>query len=348
MLLDIGILLVTLLGAVNGAGVSSLYQGCDYNRCKYYAQLAQQPSSLLQQAGYRLYQQCYCSSYGVYLYNRPQTQVTKAPVYKPTIPVSTSQCGISSITGSATSYLNSQRGRVVGGVNTKQCEFPWTVLVNAGGAQCGGTIVDSQHIVTAAHCLRSGNYVKQASSVRVGAGSSNKNSLTYYNVRTVNVHPNYNPSSFNYDVAVLTLQYPLPSNNQCIKPICLPSTRLNIKTGTKCTVAGWGLTKEYSGYAPVNLQEATMPILSMNTCKQSYGSNTITDVKICAGYLNGGIDACQGDSGGPLMCAEGNNWVLTGIVSFGNGCARANYPGVYSYVPNLKTWIESITKAYGK
>ncbi|KAK6186146.1 hypothetical protein SNE40_008241 [Patella caerulea] len=350
MLLDIGILLVTLLGSANAVhGYSPLYRACSYNRCIYYAQIVQQSTSSSQTAAY-LYQRCRCSAYGVPLYTRPSTQTTSTPVNNQasTIPVSPSQCGTSSITGSAATYLSNQRERIVGGVNTQECEFPWAVLVTADGSQCGGSIIDSTHIVTAAHCMVNGNSIKQASSVRVGAGSSNRNNLRYYNVRTVSVHPSYNPSTFENDAAVLTLQSPLPTNNPCIKPICLPSTRLNVQTGTKCTVAGWGLTQEFSGFAPSALQEATVPIFNKDTCRQAYGSNIITDVKICAGFQNGGIDACKGDSGGPLMCAEGDNWVLTGIVSFGNGCAVPNYPGVYAYVPNLKNWIESITNGIGK
>ncbi|ESO98452.1 hypothetical protein LOTGIDRAFT_66705, partial [Lottia gigantea] len=233
--------------------------------------------------------------------------------------------------------------RVVGGENAKECEFPFLAYVNAGGSQCGGTIIDNRHIVTAAHCMV-GNSIRPASSITIGVGSSYKNNLRNYRVSRVTVHPNYQPNTFDYDVAVLTLSSSL-TRSRCIQPACLPTPSLQLRTDTKCMVVGWGLTQYPGGYSPNNAQKAMVPIVSMSQCKQSYGSNTINDLKICAGYLSGDKDACKGDSGGPLLCAEGSSWTLAGIVSFGNGCAKPYYPGVYSYVPNLKTWIDSITRS---
>lgn len=85
-----------------------------------------------------------------------------------------------------------------------------------------------------------------------------------------------------------------------------------------------------------------MPLVSRNTCQAGYQDlgYTITSRMLCAGYTQGGIDACKGDSGGPLVCRKGTKWYLTGVVSWGVGCARKGRYGVYSDVMNLKKWLQ--------
>ena len=85
-----------------------------------------------------------------------------------------------------------------------------------------------------------------------------------------------------------------------------------------------------------------MPLVSRNTCQAGYQylGKTITPRMLCAGYAQGGIDACKGDSGGPLVCPVGGKWYLTGVVSWGRGCARKGRYGVYSDVMSLKTWVQ--------
>merc|ERR1712234_90694 len=95
--------------------------------------------------------------------------------------------------------------------------------------------------------------------------------------------------------------------------------------GTICTVSGWGTTTEGGSLARV-LQKVDVPVVSDEHCRDSYGQSDITDSMICAGLDQGGKDSCQGDSGGPFMC--GNE--LSGVVSWGYGCAEAGYPGVYT------------------
>jgi len=86
------------------------------------------------------------------------------------------------------------------------------------------------------------------------------------------------------------------------------------------------------------LRQVVLPIVSDQVCRETYSS--LTDNMLCAGTRECGKDSCQGDSGGPLVCKQGDTWLQYGIVSFGDGCAQPNTPGVYTDVVNLLSWIE--------
>lgn len=88
-----------------------------------------------------------------------------------------------------------------------------------------------------------------------------------------------------------------------------------------------------------------VPVVSDTDCRVSYGVTDIADHMICAGLPEGGKDACQGDSGGPLF-ANGTQY---GIVSWGYGCARPDYPGVYTEVAYFVDWIyDHLQMPWGK
>ncbi|KAM3597418.1 uncharacterized protein V6R79_004263 [Siganus canaliculatus] len=85
--------------------------------------------------------------------------------------------------------------------------------------------------------------------------------------------------------------------------------------------------------------EVEVPVVGNRQCNCNYGVGTITDNMICAGLQDGGRDSCQGDSGGPMVSKQNNRWVQSGVVSFGIGCAQANFPGVYARVSRYQAWI---------
>ncbi|KAK7794879.1 hypothetical protein R5R35_010571 [Gryllus longicercus] len=109
-------------------------------------------------------------------------------------------------------------------------------------------------------------------------------------------------------------------------------------SGTLAVVTGWGLTN-VGGSSPNTLHFLKLPIVSHSACDSFYGSGLITARMLCAGYPAGGQDACQGDNFGPLVAGG----VQVGIVSWGYGCALPNYPGVYTNVANLRSWITANT-----
>merc|ERR1719431_192253 len=85
------------------------------------------------------------------------------------------------------------------------------------------------------------------------------------------------------------------------------------------------------------LMKVTVPVVSDKDCRGAYGQNDILDSMICAGLDEGGKDSCQGDSGGPFMCGDG----LSGVVSWGYGCAEPGYPGVYTQTSYFISWLNS-------
>lgn len=170
----------------------------------------------------------------------------------------------------------------------------------------------------------------------IRAGSSYRTSGgQVISVSTIYQNPSYSSSTIDYDVSVLYLSSAVTTS--AAGTIGLAASGSSVATGATATVTGWGTTSE-GGSAATQLQVVQVPIVSQATCRSAYGTSAITDRMLCAGYTSGGYDACQGDSGGPLVVSG----LLTGIVSWGYGCARPNYPGVYSSVPALRSYIDSV------
>ncbi|MGH0183649.1 UNVERIFIED_CONTAM: hypothetical protein FKN15_012496 [Acipenser sinensis] len=160
-------------------------------------------------------------------------------------------------------------------------------------------------------------------------------------LKSITVHPNYNPFTFDNDVAVLELSDPLEFSST-VYPLCLPDATHTFPAGKSCFVTGWGALAESGPLANI-LQKAEVKIINDTVC-DTVMSGEVTSRMLCSGYLTGGVDACQGDSGGPLVCQESSGrWFQSGIVSWGDGCARRNKPGVYSRVTQLRGWIKEQT-----
>merc|ERR1711971_825142 len=237
--------------------------------------------------------------------------------------------------------LNSDR--IVGGVDAPSM-IPWQVSVRSGTFTfCGATIIDASTILCAAHCF----YQSSANGKSIGAGSTQKSSGGQVRniaqiVWNTNAGQTYNSGTLDNDFVILKLASPLELNED-VKPACLPSSAgyLDVSSSEdRCFTSGWG-TLSSSGSSPEICQYVRVPAIANAACNNDYGGS-ITDSMICAGYPGvGGKDACQGDSGGPFVCNDGGKAVIAGVVSWGNGCALADYPGVYARTTYVLDWIKS-------
>lgn len=234
-------------------------------------------------------------------------------------------------------------GRVVGGKVTQRGQYPWLVSLSyRGKLYCGASLVNDRFLVTAAHCIKRVNQAR----VEILLGSYNKTDVTEVSrqVRRVKqwwAHEGFDRRSYNNDIGVIQLDKPVEIDRY-IRPVCLP-TQDKSYVGEYGIVAGWGRQSE-SGVSSDVVREVRVPIISNSECKtKKYKPAEITDNMMCAGYDAGKIDACQGDSGGPLLLERsGQKQIdLIGIVSWGQGCARAGYPGVYTRIQNYRNFVDT-------
>nr|AAM96942.1 trypsin 3 [Phlebotomus papatasi] len=224
-------------------------------------------------------------------------------------------------------------GRIVGGIAVDISEVPYQVsLQRYNSHSCGGSIISSNYILTAAHCTDQA--IVSSLSVRAGSSFYSRGGVVV-GVKRVIQHPLFNYNTIDYDFAILELKSPLKFSKNC-NFAKLPKQDEQIPDGTMLMVSGWGNTQN-AQESRDQLRAAKVPKYNDKACNDAYkGFGGITDRMICAGVLKGGKDACQGDSGGPLTW----DGVVVGVVSWGYGCAKPRYPGVYSRVSAVRDWIK--------
>ncbi|CAH2092293.1 unnamed protein product [Euphydryas editha] len=238
--------------------------------------------------------------------------------------------------------------KIVGGYDTNIQSFPYQALLiiekGEDFQQCGGSILNEYTILTAAHCLM------DIAMVYVRTGSSDASYGGALSVSTnFTIHPKYNQKTYDYDVGIVKLSNPIHIDGETTKLTKLAEKGSAIKAGTTVVVSGWGATSvsisvelvvRYgeNGSSSDNLMAVEVVTLSNDQCRKSY--RALTERMFCAGVSEGGKDSCQGDSGGPVVSKETGDQL--GIVSFGKGCARKDYPGVYVRVASasVRDWIK--------
>lgn len=224
---------------------------------------------------------------------------------------------------------------VVGGTRAAQGEFPFMVRLSMG---CGGSLYSPRLVLTAAHCVGG---TGTNTSITATLGVVDLQSPSRITVRSNYVYraPGYN--GYGKDWALIRLATPVTGL------ATLPIAHTTAYDNGTFTIAGWGATRE-GGAQQRYLMKATVPFVSDSTCNSYYGGEIIPAEEICAGYTSGGVDTCQGDSGGPMFRRDANNaWIQVGIVSWGYGCARPYYPGVYTQVSYFASAIASAAASLG-
>ncbi|KAF7245339.1 Ovochymase-2 [Varanus komodoensis] len=236
--------------------------------------------------------------------------------------------------------------RIVGGEEVVPHSWPWqTSLQILGENICGGTVITSTWVLTAAHCFKQREQYRDLWRVVVGthdlAGqeqNSQKRSVKQYIM-----HPDFNTITTHSDIALVQLTEPLEFNHY-VRPACLPKKDEKLEPSRLCVITGWGIQYEDSKISR-KLHQLEVPVLVSEECQKYYPNHPggLNERIFCAGFpTEGGKDGCTGDSGGPLVCPseDSSYYTLNGIISWGFGCGRKGYPGVYTNVAFFTEWID--------
>jgi len=244
--------------------------------------------------------------------------------------------------------------RIHGGKDVIPYSWPWIVNIAFDNFLCGGTIVDDETIVSAAHCCD--GFQRRADKVRLTISDHffhQKDPHEHtFTAKTLIIHPDYSRRQIKNDICIIKVPHMKLHVKPLAAPACLPPQGEHPPAGTKCWVAGWGQTE--SGSVAEQLQEVDLDIMSDEQCGNTMnGQYLVKDAMFCAGSNGGGKDACQGDSGGPMICGivpegvqpngltEIRQPVLVGVTSWGIKCGAPNAPGVWTKVSTYTNWIRS-------
>ncbi|CAL9687952.1 unnamed protein product [Knipowitschia caucasica] len=242
--------------------------------------------------------------------------------------------------------------KVVGGSYTSIESQPWVVsiLKSNGNLLCGGSLITPCWVLTAAHCFDGLEESEKPLKVYLGKNAINETDSSKeqkFMVDKMVIHRKYVASNYNNDIALLKIKNQdggCAVKSETSRTVCLPPFRTQLPGGFQCRVAGYGKEQQYGSYSNV-LKEGRVNLVPQSECRKTdYYGDLITGNMFCAANSNWTDDACSGDSGGPLVCNIAGRMFLFGVVSWGDGCAQRNKPGVYTKVSSYNRWIAKNTR----
>uniref|UniRef100_A0A3B4B241 trypsin n=1 Tax=Periophthalmus magnuspinnatus TaxID=409849 RepID=A0A3B4B241_9GOBI len=268
-------------------------------------------------------------------------KIEKCPEVTPSPTSQFSQCGVG---------RPKRASRIYGGTKAFPGSNPWQASVQSRSSGsslpfehiCGGILLSSCWVLTAGHCIIQGKeYQVVLGGINILKEEDMDQTLPVTNTY---IHENYSetPVSVHNDIALLKLN--ITESPYCaketpfVKAACLPDEPF--PAGKECVISGWGATETRIILYSSHLMNTNVFLISDKKCKAPHiYASALDDSMLCAGVLEGGIDACQGDSGGPLVCETNGTYYITGVVSWGDGCGQQNKPGVYANVLKFRDWI---------
>ncbi|CAL8070448.1 unnamed protein product [Orchesella dallaii] len=250
-------------------------------------------------------------------------------------------------TGGANCTCGQRNNRIVGGTVAQPNSLPWRCYLKTTRYSffCGCSIISGQWIMTAAHCTRAVMPLPAGDKLYVVVGDHDRSASNTASgrqeieVTSYTDHPNYNENTMDNDMSLLKLARSLTLSNT-VSTVCLPWNYVSDNfSGTNVTASGWGTTTQ-GGSVSSTLREVDLPVLTTEQCA-TYMPGQVTQNMICT--YQPGKDTCQGDSGGSIDLARGGRYYAIGVVSWGIGCARERYPGVYAKTTKYLDWIQTTT-----
>lgn len=246
--------------------------------------------------------------------------------------------------------------RIVGGQQVHPpYKYPWLVGLTSYPFRmyhCGGTILTTEIVLTAGHCLYdpSSGRVYSLNKLKVKVADHDqfshvddiKGVTRLLDVKEIIPHEYFIMYRNYHDIGLVRLATTLDLKSYPqVRAVCLPSNSALTYEGAVGVAYGWGVKKENSNQPADVPHEVELYILGP-TCKNTkFGDVTLTSNMLCAGVDEGGKDTCLGDSGGPITVEVNYRHVIVGITSFGNGCGKIEFPGVYTRITAYLPWIHS-------
>ncbi|XP_063031474.1 tissue-type plasminogen activator isoform X2 [Melospiza melodia melodia] len=261
-------------------------------------------------------------------------------------------CNVPNCSTCGSRQRRARQFRIKGGSSTDIAAHPWQAAIfvrypRVAGEHflCGGILISSCWVLSAAHCFEEGFRTNQ---LKIVLGRTSRatpeESEQKFQVKKYIVHQRFDPETFNNDIALLQLS---SDAEECavetgtVGTACLPTPELQLPDWTECEISGYGKSEEFSPFYSEHLKEGRVRLFPASRCTAQHLDNrTVTENMICAGDTRNLDDACKGDSGGPLVCLKDERMYLIGIISWGIGCGRKDIPGVYTKVIRYLGWIQ--------